>query len=451
LIFAMLDSFLRHPFMSATGLAACTPLAFVDAMCRFELGLARVQGRAGAVPAGTADTIAQHVRADAFDIDALAADSGDGGNVAIPFVKQAKALLPAATRAWFHHAATSQDVLDSALMLVLQPRIARCLTLLAQCRDAELALMKRHADTPMIGRTLLQQALPITFGAKVAHWAWGLARAEQRLAEVYQRGLCVQYGGPVGAHTGLAATGPDLMDALADELGLARTPLPWHTDRQPVLALADALGAVAVAAEKIALDVALMAQTEIGELSEPAATGAGGSSSMPHKRNPIGCARIRAAARAIHAQVSLVHNAGAQPLERGLGEWHAEWAPLVDTTLYLEGSLDTLQALLAGVEVHAEAMRRNLNTTGGAILAKPAIEWLAQHIERERATERVHEAHRIAAREQREFADVLLDAPEIHSAVDAEQLRQALAPLAHVGASARQIDRVRAALQAMDA
>ena len=252
----MLDSFIRHPFMSRTGEPACSARAFVEAMCRVEIALARVQEDAGLLASGAAARIEGQLDVDAFDMDALAADSADGGNVAIPFVKQAKAQLEPALRGDFHRGATSQDIVDTALMLVLKPRLNRCLTLLADCRRDGLAVMDRHVDTVMIGRTLMQQAMPITFGAKVAQWLWGLAQAEQRLAQTTANGLFVQFGGPVGAHTGLADNGLDLMDALAVELGLTSPMLPWHTDRQPVLALGDALGAVAVAAEKIALDLA---------------------------------------------------------------------------------------------------------------------------------------------------------------------------------------------------
>ena len=445
----MLDAFIRHPFMSRAGAAALTPRAFVEAMCRVERALARVQERAGLLPAGTSAAIETQLKVDAFDLDRLGTETADGGNVAIPFVKQAKALLADELRDYFHVGATSQDILDTALMLVLRPRLEAILVRLGESRRNGVALMHRHAQTPMIGRTLMQQAMPITFGAKVAQWLWGLAQSEKRLGEIKAHGLFVQFGGPVGVHTGLADNGPSLMDALADELGLTRAILPWHTDRQPILALADALGAVAIAAEKIALDVALMAQTEIGELSEPAGTGAGGSSSMPHKRNSVGCARIRAAARQIHANVAMLHNVGAQPMERGLGEWHAEWAPLVDSVVLAEGALDTLSVLLRDLNVHADAMRHNLKLTGSAFLARPAVVVLSQHMGPERAEHLVNDAIRQATTGPRELADTLLDQPDVAGAVDAGMLRAVLDPLANTGASQALVERVGRALAAM--
>lgn len=443
----MYDRFLRHPFMSRTGLAATRARDQIEAMCRFERALADVQEQAGLIPPGTAEAIASHLDVDAFDTGALADDTPDGANVAIPFVKQAKAQLPAALRPHFHRAATSQDVIDTSLMLLLKPRLTACLTLLARSRAAGAALMETHADTPMIGRTLMQQALPITFGAKVAHWLAGLAAAETRLRDVVDHGLYLQFGGPVGALGELGDDAMALMDALAEHLGLNAPLLPWHSNRQPVLAIGDALDAVAVAAEKIALDVGLMAQTEIGELGEPETTGAGGSSSMPHKHNPVGCARIRAAARQIHGADAVLHNAGAQPFERALGEWQAEWAPMLDAVLLLEGALETLVDLLAGLEVHPQAMRRNLEVTGGAILAKPVTALLADIFSDDEAARLAREAAETARRERRALADVLLASPRIRDEIGERRVRQACDPARHVGASHAQIARVRARLE----
>ncbi|HJK90266.1 MAG TPA: TolC family protein, partial [Polyangiaceae bacterium LLY-WYZ-15_(1-7)] len=179
------------------------------------------------------------------------------------------------------------------------------------------------------------------------------------------------------------------------------------------VALADALDAVAIAAEKIALDVALMAQTEIGELSEPAATGAGGSSSMPHKRNPVGCTRMRTAARQVHANVALMHDVAAQPLERGLGEWQAEWAPLIDSLQLVEGMLDTLVVMFEGLDVRVDAMQHNLRLAASAFLAEPATDMLMPHLAAAAATRLVAEAIHQAVAQKSELADVLLERPEV--------------------------------------
>ncbi|SDL39840.1 3-carboxy-cis,cis-muconate cycloisomerase [Modicisalibacter muralis] len=443
----MYDLLLRHPFMSAEGLAATRDTALIAAMREVELALASEQEALGLLPQGSAEAMARHLGDEVFDSRALADGALKGGNAAIPFVKQAKAALPDELKPCFHWGATSQDILDSALMLLLKPRLARCLTLLERARVAGCVLMRDHRDTPMVGRTLMQQALPITFGAKLAHWLHGLHQAERRLAEVVAQGLYVQFGGAVGVHSGQGEHGLTLMDGLATRLGLNAPLLPWHTDRQPILALSGALDAVAAGAEKIALDVALLCQTEIGELSEPAEAGVGESSSMPHKRNPVGCARIRAAARQIHGQTGLLSHAAAQPLERGLGEWHAEWAPLVDATLLLEGALESLAALLEGLEVHREAMRRNLAITGGAIMAEPAARVLTPALGSDTAKRIAREAAETARHEGSEYAKALLAHGEVAGRIDAETLRAAVQPELYIGSSRAQVERVLKALK----
>ncbi|MDX5376501.1 MAG: adenylosuccinate lyase family protein, partial [Halomonas sp.] len=286
----MPDALLQHPFMSQTALAECHADSMVQAMLAFELALAEVQEARGAVPQGASAEMRRCLESHTFDSAAIAAGIASGGNAAIPFVKQARAALPDALKRYWHMGATSQDVIDSALMLLLKPRLAALDALLLRCRTAAITLMQAHEQTVMVGRTLMQQALPMTFGVKVAHWAIGLEQARRRLATVE---LPVQFGGAVGVHSGLDELGLDFMDALAARLGLSAPVLPWHTDRQPIHALGTALDAAAGAAEKLALDIALLTQTEVGEVAEPSAPGMGESSSMPHKRNPVRCAMIR--------------------------------------------------------------------------------------------------------------------------------------------------------------
>lgn len=438
----MYDAFFRHPFMSARGLAELRASDVIAAMCEVELALAAEGEAQGLLPQGSAEAIAVALEPEPFDEAAIAADVAKGGNVAIPFVKQAKAMLPESLRRHFHRGATSQDIVDSALMLLLRPRLQAALRCLERVRRAECALMQRHRETPMIGRTLMQQALPITFGAMVAQWAWGLHQAERRLAAVAEGGLYLQFGGAVGVHSGLDEQGLEIMAGMARRLGLAEPLLPWHTDRQPILALAGALDACAVAAEKIALDVALMCQSEVAELSEPAEEGVGGSSSMPHKRNPVACARIRAAARQIHGAHGVIVNAGAQPLERGLGEWHAEWAPLLDGALLLEGALESLAHLLEGLEVHEAAMARNLRLSGGAVMAEPAARLLSAVLDSEQASRIARDAGERARLAQRDYADVLLEIPEVAAAIEGDRLRAALSIDLYIGSSRKQVERV---------
>ncbi len=443
----MYDLLLRHPFMSDSGREACQATALVRAMCDVELALAAEQQALGLLPAGSAEAMAAQLGSADFDIAALASDTAKGGNAAIPFVKQARAALSDDLQGHFHRGATSQDIVDSALMLLLKPRLQRCSQLIGQSLADGAALMQRHRDTPMVGRTLMQQALPITFGAKVGQWLWGLHQARERLDETINSGLYLQFGGAVGVHSGQGEHGVALMEGMARRLGLSEPWLPWHTDRQPIHALGCAMDGVAVAAEKIALDVALMTQTEVGELAEPAEAGVGESSSMPHKRNPVGCARIRAAARQIHGALSVLANAGAQPLERGLGEWHAEWAPLVDGVLLLEGALETLGHLLGGLEVNEQAMARNLAMTGGAIMAEPAARMLQTVLSSDDAKLVAREASETARRDGAAYAEALLAHARVaDSGIDAAALRDAVRPELYIGSSRQLVERVYARL-----
>ncbi|WP_043528354.1 class-II fumarase/aspartase family protein [Litchfieldella xinjiangensis] len=434
-------TFIQHPFMSQAALSDCNADAMVEAMLSFELALAEVQEAHGALPAGTASAMAERLTAHVFDMSAIAQGVASGGNAAIPFVKQGRAALPDTLKRYWHQGATSQDVLDSALMLLIKPRLIRIDALLSRCRDAAIPLMKDHAATVMVGRTLMQQALPITFGVKVAHWALGLEQSRRRLAPLVEHGLPVQFGGAVGVHSGWESQGLDFMDALAERLGLTAPVLPWHTDRQPVHALATGLDAVAGAAEKVALDVSLLTQTEVGEVSEPGGEGMGESSSMPHKRNPVRCALIRGACRQIHAHTTVILNAAAQPLERGLGEWHAEWAPLVDSALLLEGALEQLAVLFEGIEVHPEAMRRNLAITGGAIMAEPVSRLLAPIMGQDAAKRVSAEAAEAARHTGRPYSDVLAEHADVKGRVSPDALAEAADPGLYIGSSRQQVTR----------
>ncbi|MCE8043959.1 adenylosuccinate lyase family protein [Halomonas daqingensis] len=455
----MSDALLQHPFMSQAALNECNAQAMVAGMLAFELALAEVQEARGLLPEGVAAQMRQALEGHAFDISSIGAGVASGGNAAIPFVKQARAALPAELRRHFHLGATSQDVIDSVLMLMLKPRLAALDALLRRCRSAAVELMQAHETTVMVGRTLMQQALPLTFGVKVAHWGIGLEQARRRLATLE---LPVQFGGAVAVHSGLDGPGLDgqgldgtdpsglgleLMDALAQRLELSVPVLPWHTDRQPIHALATALDAVAGAAEKLALDVALLTQTEVGEVSEPGGEGMGESSSMPHKRNPVRCALIRGAARQVHGHVSVILNAQAQPLERGLGEWHAEWTPLLDSALLVEGALEQACVLLEGLEVHPEAMRRNLAVTGGGIMAEPVLRLLAPTLGQDAAKRISAEAAETARLQGVAYAEALQAHPELQGQVEAQALRQATDPALYLGSSQAQVRRAAAWLQ----
>ena len=441
----MPSAFLKHPFMSQRAVAECEDDAMVRAMLAFELALAEVQEASGAVPGGVSQQMRGQLESANVNVAEISEGIASGGNVAIPFVKQSRALLADEIKRYWHQGATSQDVVDSALMLLLKPRLAALDDLLLRCRSAAVALMDTHIDTPMVGRTLMQQALPIVFGVKVAHWAIGLEQTRRRLSAVE---LPVQFGGAVGVHSGWDNLGLEWMDALAERLGLSVPVLPWHTDRYPIHALGTALDAVAGAAEKIALDVSLLTQTEVGEVAEPSAPGMGESSSMPHKRNPVRSALIRGAARQVHGHTSVLINAAAQPLERGLGEWHAEWAPLMEGVLLVEGALEQVVVLLEGLEVYPDNMWRNLAATGGGIMAEPAARLLAPTLGVEKAKAVSAEAAETSRREARPYSEVLAEHSDVKGTVDPDALRNACDPALYLGSSAAQVMRARKWLEA---
>ncbi|MDN7132158.1 adenylosuccinate lyase family protein [Halomonas sp. MC140] len=440
----MSAAFLKHPFMSQHALDACNDDAMVRAMLAFELALADVQEASGAVPGGVSQQMREQLERASVNVAEIAEGIASGGNVAIPFVKQSRALLADDIKRYWHQGATSQDVVDSALMLLLKPRLTALDNLLLRCRSAATALMDTHIDTPMVGRTLMQQALPITFGVKVAHWAIGLEQARRRLSAVE---LPVQFGGAVGVHSGWDNLGLEWMDALAERLGLAVPVLPWHTDRYPIHALGTALDAAAGAAEKVALDVSLLTQTEVGEVAEPSAPGMGESSSMPHKRNPVRSALIRGAARQVHGHTSVLINAAAQPLERGLGEWHAEWAPLMESALLVEGALEQVAVLLEGLEVYPDNMSRNLMATGGGIMAEPVARLLAPKLGLDKAKAVSAAAAEISLRESRPYTEVLTEVlaeyPDAQGIIDDDALRTACDPALYLGSSFAQVTRAK--------
>ncbi|WP_249976224.1 class-II fumarase/aspartase family protein [Vreelandella olivaria] len=440
----MPSAFLKHPFMSQHALSECDEGAMLRAMLAFELALAEVQEASGVLPEGASQQMSVQLNNADFDIAQMAAGIASGGNVAIPFVKQGRALLTDELKRYWHLGATSQDVVDSALMLLFKPRLMALDQLLQRCRSAALVLMEAHAQTLMVGRTLMQQALPITLGVKVAHWAVGLEQSRRRLQMVE---LPVQFGGAVGVHSGWDSQGLEWMDALAERLGLVAPVLPWHTDRYPIHSLGTALDAVVGAAEKIALDVALLTQTEVGEIAEPSVPGMGESSSMPHKRNPVRSAFICGAARQVHGHISVLLNAAAQPLERGLGEWHAEWAPLIESALLVEGTLEQVAVLLEGLEVYPEQMQRNLSATGGGIMAEPVARLLTPHLGTDKAKAVSAMAAEIARQESRPYSDVLAEVlaedPDIKGCVDADALRQACDPALYLGSGYNQVVRAK--------
>jgi 3-carboxy-cis,cis-muconate cycloisomerase len=342
--------------------AVFSPRAHVAQMLRFEAALARAGARAGLVPDAAAAAIAGECRVELFDVDDLYARAATAGTVVIPLVRMLSDRVGEPARRWVHHGATSQDVIDTALVL----QMGEGLSLLRDdlrglCAEAA-TLADRHRRTLMSGRTLLQQAVPITFGLKAARWLALAARRLEALEALRTDALVLQFGGAAGTLASLGDRGLDVSSHLADELGLPLPDLPWHAERDRIAAVAAALGSTAGAMHKIAGDIVLLAQTEVGEVAEAAAEGKGGSSAMPHKRNPVDAVAAIAAARVALALASSLMGGGAHEHERATGAWQAEWAAIPDLFIYSAGAVSRTRRSLDGLEVNVARMRANLGT-----------------------------------------------------------------------------------------
>ncbi len=327
---------------------------WLAALLSVEATLARVEADAGVIPAGAADTIVAACRPDRFDPTELAVAAAEGGNPVIPLVAALREAVGPAAAEFVHHGATSQDILDSAAMLLAHRATGALAADLAATAEAAARLARAHRDTPMIGRTLLQQAVPVTFGLVAAGWRGGLLAAHARLAEVRDTRLAAQFGGAAGTLAGLPT---DLPARFAAALGLTAPVLPWHTERTRVADLAGALGAVTGAAGKVARDVTLLAQTELGEVSEGRP---GGSSSMAHKRNPVAAVCALAAGAQAPGLVATLLAVMPQELQRAAGGWHAEWRPLRELLTATGSAVAWLRDCLDHLVVHPDRMRARL-------------------------------------------------------------------------------------------
>lgn len=400
-----INRLINQPFVHPAVAEDLSDRGFVQAMLDFELAIVAVRERNGLIPKGIFDSMQHALSLENFDIDALSQDTYLGGNAAIPFVTQAKALLSDDIKPYFHQTVTSQDVIDTAMMMMLKPVAHRIHDDLLQTLKACKTLISDHRSTPMAGRTLLQQALPITFGVKVAQWAAGLLPIAAQLQALIQTGFYLQWGGPVGIGNEENQQ-HQLPQHVAEYLGLAAPLLPWHTNRQPIHAIASSLDACAGAMENIALDIALMCQSEIGELSEPAIEGMGGSSSMPHKRNPVLCALIKAASIRMHGHLSVISNTIAQPFERSLGQWHASWVPLTEGAVLIAGAAAYLKTLLQGLQIHPERMAANLDLNSDAYLIKPLTKY-AKDTEQHALLDTINNASEYAHQQHTGFVTTL--------------------------------------------
>ena len=371
---SIFDGFLSTP----ETLDAFGDRAVVEAMLRFEAALARAQAAAGLIPAASAAVIVAACEARDFDVAAIVRDSGRAGTVAIPLVKalrEAVAARDAAAAPHVHLGATSQDVIDSAVALVSRDVVAWLEADLVAAARALLAHAEAHAETPMLARTLMQPASVTSFGFKCAGWAAPLVRGVGRLRRSARHALQVQLGGAVGTLAQMGAQGAAVRADVARELGLGDPGATWHTQRDEWVALGCELGLVTGSLGKIALDIGLLGQYEVGEVSEPSEAGRGGSSAMPHKRNPVASMVAVAAAHRAPQHVAALLGAMPQQHERALGAWQAELAEWPLLAMAAHGSARALATALPGLRIDAPRMRANIDRLRAELPPAAAAEW----------------------------------------------------------------------------
>jgi len=416
----------------------------VQGMLDFEAALARAQARVGLIPPEVVADIELSCDARLFDFDALAIAIGSAGNSAIPLVKalgKQIAARSAEAERYVHMGATSQDVMDSGLILQLRRAIVLLEHDLARLADAMAEQAQRHAGTPLAGRTWLQQATPVTLGMKIAGWLGAVTRHRQRLNEIKPRLLCLQFGGASGSLAALGDQAFSVAETLAGELQLALPEQPWHTQRDRLVEFAGLLGLIAGSLGKLGRDVSLLMQTEVGEVFEPSAPGKGGSSTMPHKRNPVGAAVMISTATRAPGLVATMLAAMPQEHERSLGLWHAEWETLPELCCLVSGSLQQALQVIPGLQVDAERMAINLQSTKGLVLAEAVSIALAQRIGRDAAHHLVEQCCRRAVEQGAHLRQVLGETPQISEQFSSDELDRLLDPAHYLGQARHWVER----------
>jgi 3-carboxy-cis,cis-muconate cycloisomerase len=413
----------------------------VERILRFEAALARAEARAGVIPNDAAAAIEAACGVDAFDDEALEREGSRAGTIVIPLVKQLTAQTPAAGRDFVHWGATSQDAIDTALVLQMRDGLTVIEAQLRVIADASAQLAVTHRRSVMPGRTLLQQAVPITFGLKAARWLAAMTRQLGTLRAVRRDALVLQFGGAAGTLAPLGEHGARVTELLGEELQLPVPSLPWHAERDRPAAVITALGVVAGLLAKIAGDVVLLAQTEVGEVAEATAHGKGGSSAMPQKHNPVDAVQAIASTRLMIGLVPVVLSAMSHEHERSVGGWQTEWTAIPDAFGHTARAARHVGAALTTLDIDPERMRANLSVAGGTIMAESLATALAYHVGRPQAQAIVAEISKRALSESTSLSDVARADTRIHSALDAAALDRALDPEAYLGSTDRFIDR----------
>jgi 3-carboxy-cis,cis-muconate cycloisomerase len=431
----------QDAFSSATMRYVFSDDHTLECYIEVEIALARAEARVGLIPKGAAQTIADTLPEVTLDRTKLKRDTQNVGYPILPLVEQLSAACGKAGR-YIHWGATTQDIMDSALVLQIREALDLLETKLGELRGTLAKLAAEYRHTPMPGRTHLQHASPITFGYKAAVWLAMLDRHEERLNQLRPRVLVGAFSGASGTLASLGEAGFDVQAVLMEELGLGVPSISWHTSRDGLAETAQWLGLVTASLGKIAQDVMLMMSTEFGEVAEPFVPGRGASSTMPQKRNPISCEIICSIAKAVRQNTALMLDAAIQDLERATGPWQAEWLALPNSFALTSGALTQANFMLGGLEVDAARMAANLDMTHGLIAAEAVMMALAEYTGRQAAHDIVYDACQRASETHRHLADVLSENPHVTSYIDGARIAKLTNPENYLGLTPAMVDRV---------
>jgi 3-carboxy-cis,cis-muconate cycloisomerase len=409
---------------------------YIDA----EIALAKAEARVGVIPADAAKVIARESSIERIDFDRMRQETEIVGYPILPLVHQLVAMCGDAGR-YVHWGATTQDIMDTAVALQVRDGIDIIAADIGELRKILADLAVKHRNTPMAGRTHLQQALPVTFGYKVAIWLAMFDRHQQRLAELRPRVAVVEFAGAAGTLASLGDRGFQVQQAMADELNLGVAPTTWHVARDGLAEAVNVLALITGTLGKIALDVMIMASTEFGEVYEPFVKGRGASSTMPQKRNPISSELMLAAAKAVRQHAGLMVDAMIHDFERATGPWHAEWIAIPESFVLTAGALHQAKFALGGLVVDTDRMKHNLGISKGLIVAEAVMMGMAPFIGRQQAHDLVYDACRVVNEHGGTLAEALAAMPAVTQHFDRAAIDRLTDPANYLGLAPQMVDR----------
>lgn len=437
----VLDSILfRDAFGTAAMREVFSDRRLISRYIEVEVALARAEARCGVIPADAAEVIARESKLERIDFDHMRHETDIVGYPILPLVHQLIEMCGEAGR-YVHWGATTQDIMDTANVLQVRDALDIVEADIRALRGILADLAKKHRDTPMAGRTHLQQALPVTFGYKVAIWLAMFDRHQQRLSQLRERVLCVEFAGAAGTLASLGDKGLEVQKALAEELGLAVPATTWHVARDGFAEAVNLLALVTGSLGKIALDIMIMASTEFAEVYEPFVKGRGASSTMPQKRNPISSELMLAAAKGVRQHAGLMVDAMIQDFERATGPWHAEWIAIPESFILTAGALHQAKFALGGLIVDTDQMRCNLGISRGLIVAEAVMMGLAPAIGRQQAHDVVYDACRTVNEKGGTLAEALAALPDVTAHFDRAAIDRLTDPANYLGLSPQMVDR----------